>query len=868
METRDRPETAVPGPGETAADPSRDRRRARFGRRLRIGLGVVAGLAIVVRAALPWAIEQGAERAVRRLTGLEADVGDVDLWLLRGAIALEDGVVAARPGEPLDDAGSAAAVLRWRRLYLNVGWLDLLRGRVHVQEVSLDGPGLRFEEGAEGGIDLAFLSGLPAPEPAPAEEPGKASEPWPVQLDSVAVTDLRVEVTDPEPASDPLVFSLGELSLQDLSLEEGSLGLGAISIRAPVLEVERDFVLGWPTGSGTAAGPSEEVPPPRPAAPGGSRTVERLALEGADIRLIVGDRPLHVSFQLEADRMSLRQGAFPVRLSLGIEDGSFELQGELALAPPGFRGHVEWNELPVPPLALVAVPEMGDWMRSCRAGGTLDVELLAGEGDLPTGLRLGAGSISVRDLDVASPGDTTEVAIGWNDLTIGVEEVFVPLGVPAAGQPPAPRIALGDVRLESPRIRYRLPSPSLDALLAADADAVPGAEAPAPEGDSPSDEETHAAVAFSIDTFAISGGRIDFDDRSVSPGFRARLEDLAISGRDVAWPERRVRELAVSMGIPPGASLRVDGHLDATDDEVRIELKELALPPFDPYAQPAGYRLRRGAATLESTLEKHGSEIEMDNDITLHHLALDGLSGNRFQETFGMPLDLTLALLRGPSGDIKLSVPVSFDETGAADTGLTSIVRSAVRQALVGAVTSPLKLAGFAFSMFGGGGPSADAIPFAPAAAVLGEAETERVDALARLLASRPGLAVELSGTTGEADRPGLAEAVLTEGIVNGEDLPDLEESGFLARRRVAGALRDRAEGKPGELSEEDDALLRRYLESVDVPAERWEELARRRADAVRVALIEEHAIEESRITVVGPSSSGEPGVVPELGSL
>ncbi len=200
---------------------------------------------------------------------------------------------------------------------------------------------------------------------------------------------------------------------------------------------------------------------------------------------------------------------------------------------------------------------------------------------------------------------------------------------------------------------------------------------------------------------------------------------------------------------------------------------------------------------------------------------------------------------------------------GTTGIGVTSILQSALRQALVGATTSPLKMGGFALSALGVGGPAAEPLASAPGGVAWLEGEDDRIAASAALLAARPQLGLSLRGQSGPADEPTTAEAVLVETLGAGGDLPDLDGVGRLERRRIAGALRARARGEPGALGEEDTALLARYVASVEVPPARLEALAQRRAEAARDALVEA-GVDVARLSLE-PPGAGEPGVLLEL---
>ena len=185
----------VPGANDTAE-------RGRGGwsswlarRRVRIAL-VLLALAVAVRVALPPVlrrviVSQGNAALAGRL-----EVGDVDLWLLLGGAALKDVALRAERAGPTDPP-----LLAFRRLYVRVGWLPLLRRTLRVKDFALEGLAVNVDRLQNGALVLpAVREGPPKPEATPAA-PGR---PWNVVVDQAALRDGHLRLRDyvvepPEP---------------------------------------------------------------------------------------------------------------------------------------------------------------------------------------------------------------------------------------------------------------------------------------------------------------------------------------------------------------------------------------------------------------------------------------------------------------------------------------------------------------------------------------------------------------------------------------------------------------------------------------------------------------------------------------------
>jgi hypothetical protein len=808
------------------------------------------------------ALERVAEQQASQALGLPVQLGDVDLWVILGGLELED-VRIARVGTPLEteEVDPETAFFRIGRVYVRLGWLDFLRREVRLREVEVQAPVVRIEADERGRM---LLPSPPPSEPAAgapaAEEPGTQ---WGFRVDRLQLLGPEARLVPREPgAAAPFEFTLEEFTFDDLSFLQGELGLGTIGIRGPKLRVQRSFAVG-----GAAPGAAEPTAAPAPAEPAaGAATpafrVRQVAIERAAFTLLTEATALDVALRLSARDISAAPNAtFPLELTLEIEQGVIETKGRIGLAPPSFDGRLEWRALPLSRLALAAEPELGTWLRGGSSEGELDVRFAPAADPAtgaPAGLKL-AGRVRLADLAVSDePGDES---VGWRDFEIGIEEVRLPLGASAAAD--AGRIALGKVRLDAPVVRVTLPLDSLAAFTGPPAPAAQGEEAAAAEPSSPPAAPAAATgPAIALGELELRGGELHFVDRTIAPEYRSSLRDLVIEASGVRWPERDVKRLHLRARGAGGGILKFDGSLARGDGKISLVLDKLLLPPFTPYAaSAAGYRLERGDLSLKTGLTLRGERFDAKNELVLHELSLSSQDEGGFESRFGMPLNVGLAVLRDASGNIALSVPMSGERSGLR-VGLGTLLLSAFRAALMGAISSPLKAFGGVVSAVGGANQlSIEPLPALPGRATLAEGQEPRLTALADLLAARPALALELRGRTGPLDRPGVAEQMLIERVLADESLPPLEGVGFFARRRITGALEERGRGKEGRLDGEDAQALERWVAGVEVPAERLSALARARAEQLRERLVREHSADAARLLVADPLD-GEPAVV------
>ncbi|HLY39497.1 MAG TPA: DUF748 domain-containing protein, partial [Candidatus Binatia bacterium] len=178
-------------------------------------IGAVVAVLLALRIALPHIVRSQIEQRATAAVQGRVTVGDVDLWLLRGAVAVKNVAVRAD-----DAARGARPLVAFRRLYVNVAYFPFLRRTARVQDFALDGLTLNAERLKDGRLVLPAPRPTPAAEPAPA--PAATGKPWNVVVDRAALTHGRFRLRD-DVAEPPEKRELGldALTLSDLSLQYG-----------------------------------------------------------------------------------------------------------------------------------------------------------------------------------------------------------------------------------------------------------------------------------------------------------------------------------------------------------------------------------------------------------------------------------------------------------------------------------------------------------------------------------------------------------------------------------------------------------------------------------------------------------------------
>jgi hypothetical protein len=826
-----------------------------------VGLAWRLLLALVVtaaalRAALPWALGALIESRATESLGRLVRIGNVDVELLAGALALEQ--VAIGPifqGAPPETLDPDTAHFRCDRLAVHWSWLALLEREIRIESLELDAPKillvraedgdlvpvLRPRDGASPGTDDPASQGESAEEPA---------EGWPVAVENLRITELEAYYLNlARPERRPVEFDFEALSLEDLSVRGDEIALGPVALQAPRLRVLRDLDLG-PFVAADAeevaegAGAEGSAPPPGGASRPRHYHLAAITLERADFTLVTNDgSEIAIAIELHARDVSSRRDArFPLELRLGLGGGTLALDGALGLSPLAFEGSLAWSDLPLHSVDEATGGALPLRIASGISSGRLAVDALVSDDAAldPSRIDL-SGRLDVRNLDLSS--EDGAVALAWTNVEIDADAVALR---PDSRAPP--RIELARVRIDDP---------SLAATLTGDAG--PADEAPEEPTDARADPAARPVLRLA--RFDLANGRVTLVDERIEPPLRNELTQLEVSARDVRWPEREVSYLEARGRGPGGSRLHTGGALRDGDGRIEFDLEQLGLAELSPYAERgAGYRIESGVASLNAEARLDGDRVELESRFKLDRLDVDELRKGGFQREFGVPLDLALAVLRDPKGRIARPVDVAI-ERGQSAVGLRRVVLGALRQALVGALSSPLKgLKLVVPGRAGGGSPALAVLASEPGEVPL--ADPSEVGRLAEVLTARPGIRLVLHGQVGPTDDPAIAEQILAEAAAGDGQLPPVSAP-RRQRKRVRAAVEARARGEAAPLEPEDEALLERWVAAVEVPAARREALAVARAGSLRGALIAGGSPEE-RVSL-GESREGEPGVAIEL---
>src|SRR5438874_1598913 len=721
---------------------------------------VLLGVLVVLRAALPEVVRRVLVSQLSQRLRTRVDVGDVDLALHRGGVALEDVALYApdAPGEP--------PVIAWKRFAVELRYLPLLRKTVQLRDIDLEGPHVALDRLASGDLNLRQL--LPPSEPTPAAPPtpqpsGRA---WKTGIDRFVLRGGGVRFRDLTLGEGaPLDVALPDVTVRDVALQPGLYGdpgVARVYVKSEggVLRIECRL---WVLDQGFAVAThlkALRIPLHRARLyiPGiGWRwTVDALDLADSKVTLLQEGSPLDVGITASVRRLASHDDPGRVDLKLSVPPGSVAVVGAVRAIPPAFGGTVRIEQLPVQDLVRAAHAAVGVSPGLLQAA-ALDADLAVeaglspdGGGSAPTGAVAVKGNVTLDGVQLQGP-DPGVFAVAWRHLGVPIDALELPGVLPAAvpAAPAAIHVALGDVRLEEP---------SVQATRAADGLVIPPIGRAADERAAPPTAPPPAATPapdVSVASFVLARGRIGLVDQTVKPFFTGQIKPLEIEAPGIRSGGPVLDRFTLSATTPQKGKIDVTGSLHPEGGKVQVNGKDVALTPYNPYVSTfSPYSLGRGSSLSVRTGVAFGKgKYDTKTALTLQRLSVKGAAGDTvFKEHFGIPLSLALALLRDPGGNIKLGIPVAVDQSGTT-IALGTVIAGALRSAIVGAVTSPLKAVGIVV----GSGDKEVALEPPPIGMELGRAAVtpdgqKQVAQLAALLGGRPGLGVELVGVVVATD--------------------------------------------------------------------------------------------------------------------
>jgi outer membrane protein OmpA-like peptidoglycan-associated protein len=199
--------------------------------------------------------------------------------------------------------------------------------------------------------------------------------------------------------------------------------------------------------------------------------------------------------------------------------------------------------------------------------------------------------------------------------------------------------------------------------------------------------------------------------------------------------------------------------------DIEFAANAIDLPPISAYADQAlGVDVRTGTASVEGRVAARDAALDGRTKWRIANARLDEREAGtgELAQHAGAPVGLALSLLADADNNIELEIPVAGDlDNPSFDTG--DAVRQAVGGALKGALTGTLGvlfpfgslISGLVDDDRRGRGIKLPDIAFAAGTGTMDAKAGEALDAVAKVLGTRPAARLEVCGFAGPADVAG-----------------------------------------------------------------------------------------------------------------
>jgi len=414
--------------------------------------------------------------------------------------------------------------------------------------------------------------------------------------------------------------------------------------------------------------------------------------------------------------------------------GQLRFDGKLRLAEQRVDLRARLKRIPLLPLA----PYLAEQTSLILANGTLDADLTARATAASTALALTFnGDMGVSRLHLLDKKHRADL-LKWDSLQIaGIQGALQPLQVTIDS------VTLSDYFakvLIDEEAKLNLIEAFQKAGATGEDEVVTGEEKPA--GD---EAPETPRPEISVNTVVLQGGQVDFTDRSLPKPFHADMQALGgrITGLSSSADTRAVVDLRGNLRNQ--SPLSITGTVNPLAEDLFLNLQlnfnDIEMSPFSPYSGIfAGYLIEKGKLNLKLNYAIEKGQLKATNKIFLDQFTFG--EAVESEKATSLPVKLAVALLKDGKGEIHLDVPV-YGNLDDPQFSITGVVWTVIKNLLIKVATSPLALLG---ALVGGGDEDFSIITFAYGSARLTPTEEDKLARMAKALAERPSLKIEVKG--------------------------------------------------------------------------------------------------------------------------
>lgn len=700
---------------------------------------------------------------------------------------------------------------------------------------------------------------------------------------NVALKSLKLV---PNGDAAPIALGSADAKIQKIDVAARTAALDSVTLNAFSVDAKRlkngaiDLAaLAGPHDTAPEASATRKVQKANEAGPAWRYQIAQIALNDGTVGFTDQSTTRPVTLHLAPMQISVKQFSDDLTKPLAVEGkltlngkGTAGVAGTLTVKPLSLALHVDASQLD----ASAFEPYFGDKLNASIASAALSANgdaSFSGEGKTLKAAYKGDLSLTdVRMIDRA----TTERLAGWKLLGLtNLKARHDEKGTDVeAGKVTFSNFygrvlldAQGKLNLRDVVVKDKTASAAPSSAAAPVEPKTPPAAAPKTVSTTVSTTASTTNLRFG--ELVLQNGRVTYTDNFIKPNFTANL--VAITGTIGAFGTRSTTSAPVDVAAKLAANgpVSIKGTVNPLIDKPALDLTasahDVELPNVSPYsAKYAGYPITKGKLNVDLHYMLADEKLTANN-----HLFIDQLTfGDHVENTTAtkLPVRLAVSLLKNSRGEIDVDIPIS----GSLDNpefSVGALVWKAVLNLLERAVTAPFSLLANAF----GGGKGAEElgyVEFDPGSSTLSDAATQKLDTIAKALADKPSIKLDISARVDPAiDEPGLRAAYVERQVKlakiqdSGDDNPNVNPSSVQVSsdeydKLLTKAYKDADFKKPrnliGMTRTVPDADMKKALaDNAKIDEGALNTLAQRRATAVKTFF--DGKIDSKRIFIVAP---------------
>ena len=280
-----------------------------------------------------------------------------------------------------------------------------------------------------------------------------------------------------------------------------------------------------------------------------------------------------------------------------------------------------------------------------------------------------------------------------------------------------------------------------------------------------------AAVAptqrqISVGSVTIQNGTLSFTDKHLPQTYSSTFFNLGGRVSGLSSEESKFADVDLRGNLENHSPMQIIGRLNPLREDLFVDLKisfrDIDLSPITPYSGTyLGYTVDKGKLFLDLKYLIDKKQLSSENKVFIDQFTFGKQVESDKATT--LPVRLAVALLKDRKGEIHLDLPV----TGRTDDpkfSILGLIGQVLKNLLVKAATSPFAL----LSSVMGSGQDFSVIQFPAGSSNLPAEEGQKLSQMAKALADRPGLKVEIKGFVDKAKDPeGYRQEMLSRKLRN-----------------------------------------------------------------------------------------------------